>query len=277
MNLNQINYLIQVVNCSSIKKASEILGIKRTTLLMSLNALEDELGQNILLRQKNGTTLIEERSDLFNIIQKMQEKVNELETLRQDWHLKKTTQIFSPSPILLSLVERVNNSYFSLQQTKEPIIQMNMNYSSETDFIFTTELPTNPLENYNQYQLFDSPYCICLRNSHPLAQKKILELTSKKIHYPIISLSDEPLQGYNYQAINNFSSLQRIISTSDCLALIPEIFLKHINSPFSSLVTSLKVKNFNLNFKAFLLVRAKIIEYSAVSNYLNYILSTFKE
>ncbi len=52
MNLNQINYLIQVINCGSIKKAAEILGIKRTTLLMSLNALEDELGQNILLRRK---------------------------------------------------------------------------------------------------------------------------------------------------------------------------------------------------------------------------------
>ena len=277
MNLNQINYLIKVINCGSIKKAAEILGIKRTTLLMSLNALEDELGQNILLRRKNGTTLIEEQSDLFGIIQKMQEKIKEIETLQQELTQKNITRIFSSSPILISLIERVNSSYFSLQQTKKPIVQMSMNYSAETDFIFTMELPTNLSENYNQYQLFDSPYCICLRNTHPLAQKNFLELTPEEIYYPIISLSDEPLQGYNYQSINNFSSLQRIISTSDCLALIPEIFLKHISSPFISSITSLKTKNLGLSFKAFLLVRTEILEYPAVSNYLNYILSTFKE
>lgn len=277
MNLNQINYLIQVVNCGSIKKAAEILGIKRTTLLMSLSALEDELGQNILLRQKNGTTLIEEQSDLFDIIQKMQKIITEIETLRQELTQKNIAQIYSSSPILISLIEKVNNSYFSLQQTKKPIVQMSMNYSAETDFIFTMELPTNLSENYNQYQLFDSPYCICLRNTHPLAQKNFLELTPEEISYPIISLSDEPLQGYNYQSINNFSSLQRIISTSDCLALIPEIFLKHISSPFISSTTSLKTKNLGLSFKAFLLVRTEILEYPAALNYLNYILSTFKE
>lgn len=277
LNLNQINYLIQVVNCGSIKKAAEILGIKRTTLLMSLSALEDELGQNILLRQKNGTTLIEEQSDLFDIIQKMQKIITEIETLRQELTQKNIAQIYSSSPILISLIEKVNNSYFSLQQTKKPIVQMSMNYSAETDFIFTMELPTNLSENYNQYQLFDSPYCICLRNTHPLAQKNFLELTPEEISYPIISLSDEPLQGYNYQSINNFSSLQRIISTSDCLALIPEIFLKHISSPFISSTTSLKTKNLGLSFKAFLLVRTEILEYPAALNYLNYILSTFKE
>lgn len=277
LNLNQINYLIQVVNCGSIKKAAEVLGIKRTTLLMSLSALEDELGQNILLRQKNGTTLIEEQSDLFDIIQKMQKKITEIETLRQELTQKNIAQIYSSSPILISLIEKVNNSYFSLQQTKKPIVQMSMNYSAETDFIFTMELPTNLSENYNQYQLFDSPYCICLRNTHPLTQKNFLELTPEEISYPIISLSDEPLQGYNYQSINNFSSLQRIISTSDCLALIPEIFLKHISSPFISSTTSLKTKNLGLSFKAFLLVRTEILEYPAALNYLNYILSTFKE
>ncbi len=277
MNLNQINYLIQVVNCGSIKKAAEVLGIKRTTLLMSLSALEDELGQNILLRQKNGTTLVEEQSDLFDIIQKMQKKITEIETLRQELTQKNIAQIYSSSPILISLIEKVNNSYFSLQQTKKPIVQMSMNYSAETDFIFTMELPTNLSENYNQYQLFDSPYCICLRNTHPLTQKNFLELTPEEISYPIISLSDEPLQGYNYQSINNFSSLQRIISTSDCLALIPEIFLKHISSPFISSTTSLKTKNLGLSFKAFLLVRTEILEYPAALNYLNYILSTFKE
>lgn len=277
LNLNQINYLIQVVNCGSIKKAAEVLGIKRTTLLMSLSALEDELGQNILLRQKNGTTLVEEQSDLFDIIQKMQKKITEIETLRQELTQKNIAQIYSSSPILISLIEKVNNSYFSLQQTKKPIVQMSMNYSAETDFIFTMELPTNLSENYNQYQLFDSPYCICLRNTHPLTQKNFLELTPEEISYPIISLSDEPLQGYNYQSINNFSSLQRIISTSDCLALIPEIFLKHISSPFISSTTSLKTKNLGLSFKAFLLVRTEILEYPAALNYLNYILSTFKE
>ena len=71
---------------------------------MSLSALEDELGQNILLRQKNGTTLVEEQSDLFDIIQKMQKKITEIETLRQELTQKNIAQIYSSSPILISLI-----------------------------------------------------------------------------------------------------------------------------------------------------------------------------
>jgi len=277
LNLAQIHYLIQVIKCGSIKKAAEVLHIKRTTLLMSLNALENELNQNILIRQKDGTTLAAESADLFAIIQKMQESINQIEMLRQEWNLKKTIRIFSTSPVLLSLIEKVNNTFPVLQQTEKPTIQINTDLSMENDFIFTLESYTNTPEHYCQYQLFDSSYCICLRNSHPLAQKELIDLASEDIHYPVISLSDAPLQNYNYQSINNFSSLQRIISTSDCLALIPEIFLKHINAPFISLITPIQILNFNLRFKAFLLAHSEIAGHSIAASYLNYILSIFEE
>lgn len=56
MNLNHLEYFLEIVNCSSITKASKKLYLSPTTLVAAVNALEDELGYKLLVRSHNGTT-----------------------------------------------------------------------------------------------------------------------------------------------------------------------------------------------------------------------------
>ena len=52
-------------------------------MLMSLNALEEELGQPLLIRQKEGTVIAPESVDLIDIFQEMQDKLEQIEDLRK--------------------------------------------------------------------------------------------------------------------------------------------------------------------------------------------------
>lgn len=57
MRTEQINYLAQIAESGSLHKAAENLHISVQALAMSLSSLEHELGLNLTVRQKNGTTM----------------------------------------------------------------------------------------------------------------------------------------------------------------------------------------------------------------------------
>ena len=275
LNLAQIYYLTQVIQNGSIKKTAEKLNIKRTTLLMSLNALEEELGQSLLVRQKNGTTITPESADLIDIFQEMQDKLKQIEDLRKKWHTKQQIQIYSDSVILLSLIEQLNNTY--LKKTGQVSITVNKMPASEAAFIFTASPSTYDLDQYQVYSLFESLYRICSSHSHPLAQDAFIDLAAQTIPYPIFLLADAPLPDCPYQSINKLPSLRRIISTSNCLALIPEAILQYTTVPFDQLLVPFHTKGCDLSLHVFLLANTNAIQHTACHDYLQYVVSTFKE
>ena len=277
MNLAQIYYFTQVLQYGSIKKAAEKLNIKRTTLLMSLNALEEELGQPLLIRQKEGTVIAPESVDLIDIFQEMQDKLEQIEDLRKKWHTEQQLQIYSDSVILISLIEQLNANYRSARKTEQLSIKINKVPATEADFVFTTNPSAYDANQHQVYSLCESPYQICSFHTHPLAQNASIDLTSREIPYPIFLLSDAPLPDYPYQSINNLPSLRHIISTSSCLALIPEIILQYTTAPFDKLLVPFHTKGCDLNLHVFLLANINIVQHTACHDYLQYILSTFKE
>ena len=56
MNLNHLEYFLEIVNCDSITKASKKLYLSPTTLVSAINALENELGYKLLIRSHRGVT-----------------------------------------------------------------------------------------------------------------------------------------------------------------------------------------------------------------------------
>jgi len=277
LNLAQIYYFTQVLQYGSIKKTAEKLNIKRTTLLMSLNALEEELGQSLLIRQKDGTTVAPECTDLIDIFQEMQDKLEQIEDLRKKWHTEKQIQIHSDSVILISLIEKLNTNYSSPQKTEQISIKVNKVPAMEADFIFTANPSAYDANQYQVHSLFESPYQICSFYTHPLAQDASIDLISQEIPYPIFLLSDAPLPGCPYQPINKLPSLQHIISTSSCLALLPEIILQYTTTPFDQLLVPFNTKGCDLSLHVFLLANTNVMQHTACHDYLQYILSTFKE
>lgn len=56
MDLRQLRYFLQIVDCGSLSRASEILRIAQPSLSLQLKALEEELGAELLIRHPRGVT-----------------------------------------------------------------------------------------------------------------------------------------------------------------------------------------------------------------------------
>lgn len=57
MKINQLQQILEIISCGSINKAAQKLYISQSGLCATLNAVERELGQQILHRSYNGITL----------------------------------------------------------------------------------------------------------------------------------------------------------------------------------------------------------------------------
>lgn len=244
---------------------------------MSLNALEEELGQPLLIRQKDGTAIAPESTDLIDIFREMQNKLEQIEDLRKKWHTEKQIHIYSDSVILVALIEKLNANYSSSSKTEQLSIKVNRVPAMDSDFIFTANPSAYDTNQYQVHSLFESPYQICSFYTHPLAQDASIDLISQEIPYPIFLLSDTPLPGCPYQTINKLPSLQHIISTSNCLALLPKIILQYTSAPLNQLLIPFRTKGCDLSLHVFLLANTNAMQHIACYDYLQYILSTFKE
>jgi DNA-binding transcriptional LysR family regulator len=56
MDLRQLRYLVQIAECGSLSRASEVLRIAQPSLSMQVKLLENELGAELLIRHARGVT-----------------------------------------------------------------------------------------------------------------------------------------------------------------------------------------------------------------------------
>ena len=57
MNITGLQTFLAIIDAGSLVKASQVLHVTQSTVTARLQALEDEIGQQLLVRQKSGTTL----------------------------------------------------------------------------------------------------------------------------------------------------------------------------------------------------------------------------
>ena len=57
MNITALQTFLAIVDTGSLVRASQVLHVTQSTVTARLKTLEDELGQQLLNRQKSGTTL----------------------------------------------------------------------------------------------------------------------------------------------------------------------------------------------------------------------------
>ena len=71
MNLSALETFVAIVETGSLVRASERLHVTQSTVTMRLKALEEELGQRVLNRQKSGVTLTAAGTKLLSYAQIM--------------------------------------------------------------------------------------------------------------------------------------------------------------------------------------------------------------
>ena len=57
MNITALQTFLAIVDTGSLVRASQVLHVTQSTVTARLKSLEDEIGQQLLNRQKSGTTL----------------------------------------------------------------------------------------------------------------------------------------------------------------------------------------------------------------------------
>ena len=69
MNLTSLKTFITIIETGSLVKASERLNVTQSTVTMRLKALEDEVGQRLVMRQKSGVSLTAAGTKLLSYAQ----------------------------------------------------------------------------------------------------------------------------------------------------------------------------------------------------------------
>lgn len=201
MTLQQLRYIIEIVNSGSMSAASEKLFLTQPSLSMTVKELEQELGIEIFLRTNRGISLTNDGVEFLAYARQVVEQVDLLESR---YHTKKSSRrIFSVSTqhyafsvnAFVNLVKEYNhNEYeFTLRETKtHEIIEDVKEFRSEIGVLFLSSFNQKVIKkNLREsglvfHPLFEAKAHVFISKNNPLAQNR--QVTLKDLQeYPCLS------------------------------------------------------------------------------------------
>ena len=201
MTLQQLKYLIAVVNSGSINEAAKKLYISQPTLSKAIKELEREMGITILKRTSTGIVLSPDGAEFLSYARQITEQVELLEnkyldTPYQEQLLSVSTQHYSFSvDAMVKMIEHHGGDkyQFSLRETRTyEIIDDVKNLKSEIGVLymntFNEKILTQLLkENHLTFELlFTANPHVFISKTNPLAEKEKVTLEDLE-PYPRLS------------------------------------------------------------------------------------------
>lgn len=219
MTLQQLKYIIEIVNCGSITEASKRLYISQPSLSNAVKELESEIGIEIFNRTSKGISLSADGIEFLAYARQIIEQTQLLENRYKSRRLPKkicsiSTQHYAFSVEAFSnLIKTFNLSIydFTLRETKTyEIIDDVANFRSEIGIMylddFNKKVITKILRDNNLkfVELFKAKPHIFIGRRNPLAHKNIVTIQDLK-EYPFLCFE----QG----TYNSFYFSEEILST----------------------------------------------------------------
>ena len=219
MTLQQLKYIIEIVNCGSITKASKNLYISQPSLSSSVKELESEMGIEIFRRTPKGITLSADGSEFLSYARQI---IEQTELLEQRYRNKKPSkQLFAVSTqhysfavtAFSNIVSRVDaDEYeFTLRETKTyDIIEDVRNFRSELGILYLNDFNEKVIRHLltkselEFMPLFTASPHIFISCVHPLATLESVD-TEGLADFPFLTFE----QGEN----NSFYFSEEILST----------------------------------------------------------------
>lgn len=201
MSLQQLKYLIAVVNSGSINEAAKKLYISQPTLSKAIKELEREMGITILKRTSTGIVLSPDGAEFLSYARQITEQVELLEnkyldTPYQEQLLSVSTQHYSFSvDAMVRMIElHGGDKYqFSLRETRTyEIIDDVKNLKSEIGVLYMNKFNEKILtqllkENHLTFELlFTANPHVFISKTNPLAKKDKVTLDDLE-PYPRLS------------------------------------------------------------------------------------------
>jgi len=219
MTLQQLRYIIKIVECGSITEAARQLFISQPSLSNAVKELETELGIEIFCRTTKGISL---SIDGMEFLSYARQVVEQTELLEQRYLGKKPSkQLCSVSTqhyafavnafVNLLLALDVDEYEFTLRETRTyEIIEDVKNLRSEIGIIYFSDFNEKVLnkllkENHLIFTpLFEADPHVFISSVHPLANKETVTLED---------LDNYPFLAFEQGEYNSFYFSEEILST----------------------------------------------------------------
>lgn len=219
MTLQQLKYVIEIVNSGSITEASKRLYISQPSLSTAVKELENEMGIEIFNRTSKGISLSSDGVEFLSYARQVIEQTELLELRYKDKKVIKkicsiSTQHYAFAVNAFSnLIKKLNVSEYevTLRETKTyEIINDVANFYSEIGILYLNSFNKKVLtklfkeNNLKFIELFKAEPHVFISKNNPLANKSIVTIDDLK-EYPFLCFE----QG-NY---NSFYFSEEILST----------------------------------------------------------------
>lgn len=220
MTLQQLKYMIKIVECSSITEAARQLFISQPTLSTAVKELEHELGIEIFYRSPKGISLSADGTEFLSYARQIIEQTQLLE--QRYTNKKPSKQLCSVSTqhyafavnAFVNLISSLNaEEYeFTLRETRTyEIIEDVASFRSEIGVLYFSSFNEKVLkkllkENHLRFTpLFDAEPHVFLSSLHPLSGMDAVSLDD---------LEDYPFLAFEQGTYNSFYFSEEILSTA---------------------------------------------------------------
>ncbi len=220
MTVQQLKYIIKIVECNSITEAAKQLFISQPSLSAALKEVETEFGIEIFHRTSKGIALSADGREFLSYARQI---IEQTQLLEQRYKNKKpskqlcsvSTQHYSFAvTAFVNLIASldVDEYEFTLRETRTyEIIDDVANFRSEVGILYISEFNEKVLkkllkENHLTFTpLFEADPHIFISAAHPLASRKTVSLED---------LDNYPFLAFEQGTYNSFYFSEEILSTA---------------------------------------------------------------
>lgn len=184
IKLHQLRAFVEVTRQGSIRAASRVAGLSQPALTKAVQELEETLGAQLFIRQRQGMQLTETGRDFFRhaslILEEL--RVAQEEIQQRLGQAGGSVNIGVGGSIARTLMPKVITQFHHLcPQVKVRIVEGQLVSmlpalrQGELDFTINTWSPGHQDNELSYEKLMDRDYCVVVRKGHPLAQATSLE------------------------------------------------------------------------------------------------------
>lgn len=230
MTLQQLKYIVEIVNTGSINTAAQKLFISQPSLSNAVKAVEQEFNIDIFIRTNRGVSLSSDGQDFLGYARQILEQTELLE--KRYLHKKPSRRLFSISTqhyafsvnAFVNLIrEYGEDEYeFTLRETKtHEIINDVKDMRSEIGVLYLcsfNEHVISKLLHENDLifvELFKTSPFVFMSSRHPLAKKKRVDFTDLE-PYPCLSFEQGTYNSFYFsEEIHSTIAHKKSIRVSD--------------------------------------------------------------
>lgn len=230
MTLQQLKYIIEIVNCGSMNMAAQKLFISQLSLSNAVKELEKELGIEIFIRTNKGVSLSSSGQEFLGYARQI---IEQTALLEERYHKDKPTRrllsistqhyAFSVNAFVNLIKEFAKDEYeFTLRETKtHEIIDDVKNMRSEIGVLYLSKFNEQVIKKILQEndlcfkELFTAKPHVFLSAKHPLAHNEIVTFSDLE-PYPCLSFEQGIYNSFYFsEEIHSTMSHQKNIYVSD--------------------------------------------------------------